>query len=257
MNSIMEINIQSILSTLVPTYNFSEHFETNNTHNNIIQKTQNEPILSTKIIDDYSFDALLSCILHNIKRKGYNIDNEKTSILEFLEIHTFSEYIRKKKIQTMIQNNTFDNDVKLFLAGYYDIAIYELTNVLRVYYIEDELYVNKRSILLLEKRSDDEDIIKTTTEPTVFKFSDDFVNRVLLGYYKIAIGLGEKKEFKLCDYITKGTFNTGFEKEVPIEGIYQFNINKYKELEDEIEVLLKESKEAIEEGIKLGLGNSG
>jgi hypothetical protein len=102
----------------------------------------------------------------------------------------------------LIGQNTVNNELILFLSGYFNVNIYLYSfesKLLKIYYLEDKLNINKESIVLVMKK----DLLtpnigyQTLIEKNKFKYNDDFIQNLCKDIYIIAIGLKENKKIEI------------------------------------------------------------
>ena len=187
---IMNINIHSILSALVPDY--------------VIKKTEKKETITIDNIDrtedicDSSYETVLKYILFNISEENeYDaILNDINNKLESMELN---ELLNKKKITMSIEQNIVNNEILLFLSGYFDINIFvfhTMSQIMRIYYLEEQLCTNKKSILLFYTQEDDDNssYYQTTLSKTLFTYDEEFIQNNLSSIYTIPIGMLAKKK---------------------------------------------------------------
>lgn len=183
----MNINIHSILTAFDDTYEVKKQTIKKPVINNTIDKTTNN--------QENTYDAVLRHICHNLE---LNVDEVKTDINNKLENKELLGTMNKVKILLSIEQNNINTEVILFLSGYFEINIYvyhTLSRILRVYYLENECYITKRSILLFfTQEENNPSFYQTTTVPTVFTHKDKYIEDNLSAIYTIPIGLVEKKQ---------------------------------------------------------------
>ena len=202
------INILDIIQTLAPCSLLN------------ITTTKQSKILSNKQIDKVeftnfeslsTFTNFFSCLLYqymDIKIETNN-DYDQISFNElnlqidklkkYMEDNTFNQLINIKKLINLINQNMINNELILFLSGYFNINIflYSFENkLLKIYYLEDKLYIEKKSVIIILKK----DILKpdvgyqSLKERIIYKYSDKFIQDLCDDIYIIPVGLIENKK---------------------------------------------------------------
>lgn len=185
----MNINIHSILGALVSDY--------------VIKKTEKKEIVKIDNIDrsenifDNSYETVLRYILFNVSSED-DYDDVVKDINEKLETMELNELLNKMKITLSIEQNIVNNEVLLFLSGYFDINIYvfhTVSRIMRIYYLEEQLCTNKNSILLFYTQEDDTNgsYYQTTLNKTLFTYDEEFIQNNLSTIYTIPVGMLAKK----------------------------------------------------------------
>jgi hypothetical protein len=246
------INIFEIIQTLVPDYKFNKK---------IIEKKssiikQIEKIKFTNFEYLGTFENLFSCLLYQhenliennllgtynkLNQERYNQELDK--LKDFMEKYDFNPLINIKKMLNLILQNIVNNELILFLSSYLNINIYIYsfeTKLLKIYYLEENLDINKDSIVLVIKK----DLLtpnigyQTLEERIKFKYNDNFIQDLCRDIYTIPIGLKENKKLEIGNNIlNEKLFITGI-KETSNEFIINdnifidINLNNY--LEDDI-----------------------
>jgi hypothetical protein len=119
-----------------------------------------------------------------------------------MEKYEFNSLINVKKMLNLIGQNTVNNELILFLSGYFNVNIYLYSfesKLLKIYYLEDKLNINKESIVLVMKK----DLLtpnigyQTLIEKKKITYNDDFIQNLCKDIYIIAIGLKENKKLEI------------------------------------------------------------
>lgn len=127
---------------------------------------------------------LLECLLDS---KNKYISN----IISFLENNTINRNVNKRKMISMIRNSVINNELILFLSGYFDcnIWIYHMSNkIFKVYYMEEYYQPYKHNLFVVEK---DEGC--SVCEP---KDMTRVIDEIHEKYIVIPIGIRENKTWK-------------------------------------------------------------
>ena len=197
------LNIYEIIKTLVPEYQINK----SSAKKQVLVIKQIEKTKMTNFEALSTFKNLFSCLLYqhensiniNSSDKYDNLDEEKyngllDNLKEFMEKYEFNPLINVKKMLNLIGQNTVNNELILFLSGYFNVNIYLYSfesKLLKIYYLEDKLNINKESIVLVMKK----DLLtpnigyQTLIEKNKFKYNDDFIQNLCKDIYIIAIGL--------------------------------------------------------------------
>jgi hypothetical protein len=205
------VNIYEIIQTLVPEYKLNK---TPLKKQSLIIK-QIEKINFTNFESIGTFANLFSCLLYqhenvDINLSGtYNIldidyyNMELAKLKQFIEKYEFNPLINTKKILNLINQNIINNEIILFLVGYFNINIFIYsfeTKLLKIYYLEDKLISDKESIVLVNKK----DILtpnigfQTLNEKKKLKYTDELIQNLCEDIYTIAIGLKENKKLEIA-----------------------------------------------------------
>jgi hypothetical protein len=252
------LNIYEIIKILVPEYQINR----SPLKKQVLVIKQIEKTKMTNFECLGTFKNLFSCLLYqhenlinnNLSDKYDNLDEEKYESLledlkEFMEKYEFNPLINVKKMLNLIGQNIINNELILFLSGYFNVNIYVYSfesKLLKIYYLEDKLNINKESIVLVMKK----DLLtpnigyQTLVEKKKFKYNDNFIQDLSKDIYIIAIGLKENKKLELekeiqndIDMIENKLFIIGkkeSEKIVIDDNIFNdLEINNY--LEDDVE----------------------
>ena len=205
------LNIYEIIKNLVPEYQITKSPIKKQTL--VIKQIEKTPMTNFEALG--TFKNLFSCLLYqhenliniNSSDKYDNLDEERYNCLldnlkEFMEKYEFNSLINVKKMLNLIGQNTVNNELILFLSGYFNVNIYLYSfesKLLKIYYLEDKLNINKESIVLVMKK----DLLtpnigyQTLIEKNKFKYNDDFIQNLCKDIYIIAIGLKENKKLEL------------------------------------------------------------
>ena len=251
------LNIYEIIKNLVPEYQITKSPIKKQTL--VIKQIEKTKMTNFEALG--TFKNLFSCLLYqhensiniNSFDKYDNLDEERyngllDNLKEFMEKYEFNSLINVKKMLNLIGQNIVNNELILFLSGYFNVNIYLYSfesKLLKIYYLEDKLNINKESIVLVMKK----DLLtpnigyQTLIEKKKFKYNDDFIQNLCKDIYIIAIGLKENKKLELdslsIDKIDNNIFITGL-KEVDNsllvidDNIFNdIDINNY--LEDDVE----------------------
>jgi len=246
------VNIFEIIQTLVPDYKFNKK---------IIEKKsliikQIEKINFTNFEYLGTFENLFSCLLYQhenliennllgtynkLNQEKYNQELDK--LKEFMEKYDFNPLINIKKMLNLILQNIVNNELILFLSGYLNTNIYIYsfeTKLLKIYYLEENLDINKDSIVLVIKK----DLLtpnigyQTLEERIKFKYNDNFIQDLCTDIYTIPIGLKENKKLEISEnMLNEKLFITGIKEtsnELIINDNIFIDINLNNYLEDDI-----------------------
>lgn len=229
------MNISHILEILVPEYKQQT--------TPVINKKKDDSldnIVLTKYDYDVSFDTFLKCILYSTK---YNVEIEKERIIDTLMNYEFNSNINSKKVLLLINQNIVSNEVILFLSGFYEMNIYIYTTrskIMRIYYIEDTLHKNKKSVLVFNcyDKPNNTYGYQTKQDGQLFTYNDCYIDNLIKSIYTIPIGLYENKILTLSDDLHEVDFIVGkieHEENYVNENII-FNENSQIILEDDFDI---------------------
>jgi hypothetical protein len=246
------VNIYEIIQTLVPEYKLNK--KSVKKQSLIIKQIEKTDFTNFEAIG--TFANLFSCLLYqhenlDINLSGtYNILNsdyynmELNKLKEFIEKYEFNPLINSKKILNLIGQNIINNELILFLSGYFNVNIFIYsfeTKLLKIYYLEDKLNSNKSSIVLVNKKDQLTPNIgyQTLQDKKKFKYTDDFIQNLCEDIYTIAIGLKENKKLEISfdntNNLDDKLFIIGLKETIFVIDDSIFNsidINRY--LEDDI-----------------------
>lgn len=261
------INIYDIIQTLVPDYKIS----TNKTINNHKFK-KIDTIKCTNFISNQTFSSFFSCLLYSKIDKNIilnSLDNDKIDdeILEqeieklkiYMEKYEFNELINVRKMMNMISKNMINNELILFLSGYFGLNIYLYSydsKLLKIYYLEDKLYIEKESVIITMKkdRFSPEIGYQTLIDKQYYKYSDEFIQDLISDIYVISIGLQENKKLELSNISLDSNFIKG---EVKQENNIEENdltddiFRNQHELEDDTDNIFNNFKINIKKLLKM------
>jgi hypothetical protein len=126
----------------------------------------------------------------------YNFELDK--LKEYMDSYEFNPLINIKKMSSLVTQNIVNNELILFLSGYFasNIYIYSFeSKLLKIYYLEEQLDPNKKSIIIVNKKdllspnvgfqTFDKKVMLTHTSPLVLNLCESI--------YIIGIGLKENK----------------------------------------------------------------
>ena len=109
----------------------------------------------------------------------------------------------------LIGQNIINNELILFLSGYFKINIYLYNNyLLKIYYLENKLYTEKESVIvLLKKDKYSPEIGYQALKNTIYyKYHDDFIQDLIKNIYIVSIGLYENKKFEITSLKEESNF---------------------------------------------------
>lgn len=202
------MNLAKILNTLLPDYQIVT--------TKPIKIEQCTNYLTTQFENENTFDIILKCIVYNL---NLDFNTEKQNIISQLNKYTFNELINIKKVLLSIENNQVNNEVKIFLAGYYQINIYVYhvtSRIMKIFYLEDNLYNSRKSILLFYNHDLDPNIAfyQTTAEIKIFTYNDNYIQDMFKNIYTIVVGLIANKILTCSDNLDTVIFCTGEIEEI-------------------------------------------
>jgi len=200
------VNIYDIIQTLVPEYKITK--KSSKRQHLVIKDIEKSKFTN---FEPYgTFTNLFSCLIfqhestlsanigqyQTIDEDSYNFELDK--LKEYMESYEFNPLINIKKMSSLITQNIVNNELILFLSGYFSCNIYIYSfesKLLKIYYLEEQLDPSKKSIIIVNKKDSvspnvgfqtfDEKVILTHTSPLVVDLCDSI--------YTIGIGLKENK----------------------------------------------------------------
>ena len=205
------VNIYDIIQVLVPEYKITK--KSSKKQHLIIKEIEKSKFTN---FEPYgTFTNLFSCLLfqHESTIQIYNLaqynmidelvyNSELSKLKKFIESYEFNPLINTKKILSLITQNLINNEMILFLSGYFNSNIYIYSfesNLLKIYYLDEQIDPNKKSIIIVSKKDTitpnlgfqtfEEKVELTHTSPIIIDLSTSI--------YTIAIGL---KENKILDF---------------------------------------------------------
>jgi len=197
------MNVNTIISKLAPDYVYEKKKKV--TSNKLAHITQ------TKFDFSIGFDSFLRCLIYGTK---YQFDLEKERIIETLSNFEFNEMMNSKKTLIMINQNIVNNEVILFLSGFYEMNIFVYSTkskIMKIYYLEDTLCVNKQSnlVFLTQNPNTLEQGYQVREQSQLFNYKDDYIQGLLESIYIIPIGLIENKKLITSEKLDSVDFITG------------------------------------------------
>lgn len=136
------------------------------------------------------FENIFLCVLDKFHKKPEDI-------LHFLSCTVLNQHVNRKKLINMIRNNQINNELLLFLSGYFDCNLwvyYANNKMFKTYYMEEHYQPYKRNVYVLFLLKDDTPQY-FLGEPRV----DDIVAVIREKYITIPIGIKENKVFTFGD----------------------------------------------------------
>jgi hypothetical protein len=162
-----------------------------------------DPEHFTNFETENNFTSLFKILLYILKNNSeFEQENELDILKKTIQDNTFNSLLNIKKIYNMICIDLVNNEVILFLCGYFNINILIYcfqTKILRLFYLENELNLNKGIILIGLKKDIQTDKIgyQTVIEKNIFNFNDNIIQNLVNNNYMIPIGIIENKKFKI------------------------------------------------------------
>ncbi len=201
------INIYDIIQVLAPEYRISKK---SSTKQHLVIKDI-EKIKFTNFEPYGTFTNLFSCLLFqhestiNINKLGqydiifeeiYNKELEKLKV--FIETYEFNPLINSKKMLNLITQNVINNELILFLSGYFNSNIYIYSfesKLLKIYYLEEQIDPTKNSLMVVYKKDSLTPNIgfQTLEEQIKLNYQSPIIVDLCKDIYTIAIGLKENK----------------------------------------------------------------
>jgi hypothetical protein len=201
------INIYDIIQVLAPEYKISKKSSVK--QHLVIKDIEKSKF--TNFEPHGTFTNLFSCLLFqhestiNMNKLGQyqtiyeDIYNEELGKLkEFIEKYEFNPLINTKKMLNLITQNIVNNELILFLSGYFNSNIYIYSfesKLLKIYYLEEQIDPTKNSYIIVNKK----DLLtpnigfQTLSETTNLNHSSPIIVDLCKDIYTIAIGLKENK----------------------------------------------------------------
>jgi len=211
------INIYDIIQVLAPEYKISKK---SSIKQHLVIKDI-EKCKFTNFEPHGTFTNLFSCLLFqhestiNINNLGqyqtiyediYNV--ELVKLKEFIEKYEFNPLINTKKMLNLITQNIVNNELILFLSGYFNSNIYMYSfesKLLKIYYLEEYIDPTKKSYVIVNKKDlltpnigfQTLDPEGTFGEKTNLNHLSPIIVDLCKDIYTIAIGLKENKSLEI------------------------------------------------------------
>ena len=226
------MNVNTIIQKLVPNY----VHETSEK----VSKSKLSDIVQTNFDYSINFDTLLKCLLYGTK---YQFNLEKERIMDTLLNFEFNELMNSKKTLLMINQNIVNNEVILFLSGFYEMNIYlysTKSKIMKIYYLENTLCTNKQSTLVfLTFNKETLEQGYQVSEPSKrFTHNDNVIQEMIQSIYTIPVGLLENKKLIYSDVLESVDFITG--KIEPVKEFISeeeiFNVEHQHVLENDFDI---------------------
>lgn len=201
------INIYDIIQVLSPEYKVSKKSSVK--QHLVIKDIEKSKF--TNFEPHGTFTNLFSCLLFqhestiNINSLGqYQTVNEDSynqelvKLKEFIETHEFNPLINTKKMLSLITQNVINNELILFLSGYFNSNIYIYSfesKLLKIYYLEEQIDPTKNSYVIVQKKDTLTPNIgfQTIGEKLKLNHQSSIIVDLCKDIYTIAIGLKENK----------------------------------------------------------------
>jgi hypothetical protein len=211
------INIYDIIQVLAPEYKISKK---SSIKQHLVIKDI-EKCKFTNFEPHGTFTNLFSCLLFqhestiNINNLGqYQIiyediyNAELVKLKEFIEKYEFNPLINTKKMLNLITQNIVNNELILFLSGYFNSNIYMYSfesKLLKIYYLEEHIDPTKKSYVIVNKKDlltpnigfQTLDPEGTFGEKTNLNHLSPIIVDLCKDIYTIAIGLKENKSLEI------------------------------------------------------------
>jgi hypothetical protein len=205
------VNIYDILQILVPEYKINK--KTNKKQRLIIKDIEKSEFTNFEPLG--TFTNLFSCLLFQtneiiktINSGQYELIADETynkqleMLKKFIETHIFNPLINTKKILNLINQNIINNELMIFLSGYFNINIYIYSfesKILKIYYLDEKLDTNKKSLIIVNKKDSISPNIgfQTLKEKLTLNFNSPIIVDLHKDIYTIPIGLKENKIFEI------------------------------------------------------------
>lgn len=239
------INIYDIIQILAPEYKISK--KSSKKQHLVIKEIERSKFTNFEPYE--TFRNLFSCLLYQhestiqitsldkyqvIEEDVYDIQVNK--LKEYIETYIFNPLINIKKLLSLIAQNTINNELILFLSGYFNTNIYIYSfesKLLKIYYLEEKIDPTKKAYVVVNK--------KDLTTPSIGFQTFDKPNYLInlthtspiivdlwTKTYTIAIGLKENKKLQVGEDGESKTnpaeFNCGILENKNIELILDDNI---------------------------------
>jgi len=201
------INIYDIIQVLAPEYKISKK---SSVKQHLIIK-EIEKCKFTNFEPHGTFTNLFSCLLFQ-HESTINInslfqyqticqdiyDQELINLKNFIETYEFNPLINTKKMLNLITQNIVNNELILFLSGYFNSNIYIYSfesKLLKIYYLEEQIDPTKNSYVIVNKKDSLSPNIgfQTFAEKTKLNHTSLIITDLCKDIYTIAIGLKENK----------------------------------------------------------------
>ena len=207
------VNIYDIIQILAPEYKITK--KSSKRQHLVIKEI--EKCKFTNFEPHGTFTNLFSCLLfqHESIIKIADLDKyqiideieyeiEVNKLKEYIESHQFNPLINTKKLLSLISQNIVNNELILFLSGYFNSNIYIYSfesKLLKIYYLEEQIDPDKKSFVIVYKKDLTTPNIgfQTFEEKVKLIHKSSLIIDLCIDIYTIAIGLKENKTLQIGD----------------------------------------------------------
>jgi hypothetical protein len=130
-------------------------------------------------------DSPVQCLLDAFNKTAEDI-------VAYLSANTINQHVNKKKMINLIRNSQVNNELLLFLSGYFDCNIwiyYSNNKMFKVYYMEECFQELKQNVYVLYLVGD------TAQYFSGAPLRADIVEQISTKYITIPVGMRENKHF--------------------------------------------------------------
>jgi hypothetical protein len=243
------ITIKDILFAISP--NEVNYYLKQNNNKSILKIKEIEKKQFTNFESNMTFTSLFSNLLYLCKNLKLEEDNAKdiinndlydfelNKLKSFMDDYNFNPLINVKKMQNMIILNQINNELILFLSGYFNINImlYSFdSKLLKIYYLEEHFNKLKSCAIVIVKKDTITPNLgyQSIIDNKCYYYDDEFITDLMTNIYTIPIGLIENKLLSYDNNLDDNFIIS--KKEEQVLNFDELFNNKKIEIADDLEI---------------------
>jgi len=214
----MSISLRNVIETLCPTYKLESDIESH---------TSIDTYEKSTYVEKNQYYQVIRCLCDVLNINLSSIFDECEILNKFILSHNFIEMLNMRKITVAIEDKVINNDLMLFLSAYFNCNIYvyyENCKILKIYYIEEIINLNKENVLMY---FDPTDVCKYQINKIPTKYSHDHILKCFPNILIAALGLGlnkqiiygESESLRFAKKINNNVLATDYINEINIKNI--------------------------------------